>query len=154
MFKRELKTNFKSFLIWTLILLGLFLVVYLIYPYIMTSENTEMLNEMIKIFPPEMLKAFNMDISEIDTAYGNLYYKYDNQGRIVEETNQLFNERYHYYYDDNLDQFYWHDTELNKYRELPYISLKNGSRYVWAYETNGNRVAILIHKFKQLYNLE
>ena len=60
----------------------------------------------------------------------------------------------HYYYDDNLDQFYWHDAELNKYRELPYISLKNGSRYVWAYETNGNRVAILIHKFKQLYNLE
>ena len=70
MFKRELKLNFKSFLIWTLILIGLFLVVYLVYPYIMTGENVEMLNEMMKVFPPEILKAFNMDISEIDTAYG------------------------------------------------------------------------------------
>ena len=70
MFKRELKLNFKSFLIWTLILIGLFLAVYLVYPYIMTSENVDMLNEMMKVFPPEILKAFNMDISEIDTAYG------------------------------------------------------------------------------------
>ena len=70
MFKRELKVNFKSFLIWTLILIGLFFVVYLVYPYIITSENMEMLNEMMKVFPPEVLKAFNMDISAIDTAYG------------------------------------------------------------------------------------
>lgn len=70
MFKRELKLNFKSFLIWTLILLGLFLAVYLVYPYIMTNENVDMLNEMMKVFPPEVLKAFNMDISEIDSAYG------------------------------------------------------------------------------------
>ena len=70
MFKRELKLNFKSFLIWTLILIGLFLAVYLVYPYIMTSENVDMLNEMMKVFPKEILKAFNMDISEIDTAYG------------------------------------------------------------------------------------
>ena len=70
MFKRELKLNFKSFLIWTLILLGMFLAVFLVYPYIMTSENVDMLNEMLKVFPPEVLKAFNMDISEIDSAYG------------------------------------------------------------------------------------
>ena len=70
MFKRELKLNFKSFLIWTLILIGMFLAVYLVYPYIMTSENVDMLNEMMKVFPPEVLKAFNMDISEIDSAYG------------------------------------------------------------------------------------
>ena len=70
MFKRELKLNFKSFLIWTLILVGMFLAVFLIYPYIMTSENVDMLNEMMKVFPPEVLKAFNMDISEIDTAFG------------------------------------------------------------------------------------
>ena len=36
----------------------------------MNSENVDMLNEMMKVFPPEILKAFNMDISEIDTAYG------------------------------------------------------------------------------------
>ncbi len=70
MFKRELKLNFKSFLIWTLILIVMFLAVYLVYPYIMTSENVDMLNEMMKVFPPEILKAFNMDITEIDTAYG------------------------------------------------------------------------------------
>jgi len=70
MFNRELKINFKSFIIWTLVLITLFLVVYLIYPSIMNSENVEMLNEMMKVFPEEVLKAFNMDISGIETAYG------------------------------------------------------------------------------------
>ena len=70
MFKREMKINFKSFAIWTLILIVLFLVVYLIYPSIINSENMEMLNEMMKVFPEEVLKAFNMDISTIDTAFG------------------------------------------------------------------------------------
>ena len=70
MFKREMKINLKSFIIWTLILIGLFLVVFLIYPSIINSENMEMLNEMMKVFPEEMLKAFNMDISTIDTAFG------------------------------------------------------------------------------------
>ena len=70
MFKREMKTNFKSFLIWTLILIILFLVVFLMYPSIMNSENIQMMNEMLKVFPEEMLKAFNMDISNIDTAFG------------------------------------------------------------------------------------
>ena len=70
MFKRELAVNFKSFLIWTMILIILFLVVFLLYPSIMSSDNIEMMNEMIKIFPEEVLKAFNMDISNIDTAFG------------------------------------------------------------------------------------
>ena len=42
--KRELKVNFKSFLIWTGILIVLFLAVFLVYPSIMSSENIEMLN--------------------------------------------------------------------------------------------------------------
>lgn len=70
MFKRELAVNFKSFLIWTMILIILFLVVFILYPSIMSSDNIEMMNEMIKIFPEEVLKAFNMDISNIDTAFG------------------------------------------------------------------------------------
>ena len=70
MFKREMKINFKSFLIWTLILIILFLVVFLMYPSTMNSENIQMMNEMLKVFPEEMLKAFNMDISNIDTAFG------------------------------------------------------------------------------------
>lgn len=70
MFKRELKTNFKGFLIWTGILLCIFLVVFLVYPSIVSSENIKMMDEMIKVFPEEILKALNMDISSIDTAYG------------------------------------------------------------------------------------
>ena len=70
MFKRELKINLKSFIIWTSILIGLFLVVFLIYPSIINSANIKMIDEMMKIFPEEMLKAFNMDISTIDSAFG------------------------------------------------------------------------------------
>ena len=70
MFKREMKINFKSFLIWSLILIILFLIVFLMYPSIMNSENIQLMNEMLKVFPEEMLKAFNMDISNIDTAFG------------------------------------------------------------------------------------
>lgn len=70
MLKRELKINFKSFIIWTLVLLILFLVVYLMYPYIIASDNIKMMDEMMKMFPPEMLKAFNMDIASMDSAFG------------------------------------------------------------------------------------
>ena len=70
MFKRELKINLKSFVIWTSILIELFLVVFLVYPSIINSANMEMIDEMMKIFPEEMLKAFNMDISTIDSAFG------------------------------------------------------------------------------------
>lgn len=70
MLKRELKINFKSFLIWTGILLGMFLVVYLMYPAIIRSDSIVMLDEMMEMFPQEVLKAFNMDIASMDTAYG------------------------------------------------------------------------------------
>jgi len=70
MLKRELKINFKSFLIWTSILIGLFLVVYLMYPAIMKSDSIQMMDEMMEMFPEEVLIAFNMDISSMDTAYG------------------------------------------------------------------------------------
>ena len=70
MLRRELKINFKSFLIWTPILVVLFLAVFSIYPSIISSDNIQMIDEMIKMFPEEMLKAFNMDISSMDTAFG------------------------------------------------------------------------------------
>lgn len=70
MFKRELRVNFKSFIIWLFILLGLFLVVFLIYPSIINSDNVKTMDKMLEMFPPEMLKAFNMDISSISSAYG------------------------------------------------------------------------------------
>ena len=70
MFKREMKINFKNFVIWTSILIFLFLVVFLVYPSIMNSDSVKSIDEMMKMFPEEMLKAFNMDISSIDTAFG------------------------------------------------------------------------------------
>ena len=70
MFKREMKVNFKSFLIWSLLLLGIFTISFLIYPSIINSDNIKMMDEMMEMFPPEMLKAFNMDISSIDSVFG------------------------------------------------------------------------------------
>ena len=70
MLKRELKINLKSFLIWTSVLILLFLVVFLVYPSIIESDNIKMMDEYVKMFPEEMLKAFNMDISSMSTAFG------------------------------------------------------------------------------------
>ena len=70
MIKQEFKANLKSFLIWTSILVGMFLVVFLVYPYIITDDTMKNLDEMMKVFPPELLKAFNMDITSINTAFG------------------------------------------------------------------------------------
>ena len=70
MIKRELKVNLKSFIIWTSILVGMFLVVFLVYPFIITDNTVKNLDEMMKVFPPELLKAFNMDITSINSAYG------------------------------------------------------------------------------------
>ena len=70
MIKREFKVNFKSFILWSIILVALFLAVFLIYPYFITDEAVENLDDMMKTFPNELLKAFNMDITSINTAYG------------------------------------------------------------------------------------
>ena len=70
MLKRELKINLKSFLIWTSIILLLFLAVFLVYPSIINSDNVKMMDEYVKMLPEEMLKAFNMDIASMDTTFG------------------------------------------------------------------------------------
>ena len=70
MIKREFKVNLKSFIIWLSILLIMFLVVFLVYPFIITDDTMKNMDELMKVFPPELLKAFNMDMSSIETAYG------------------------------------------------------------------------------------
>ena len=70
MIKRELKFNLKSFILWTSILVGIFLVVFSVYPFIITDDTVKNLDEMMKVFPPELLKSFNMDLISINTAYG------------------------------------------------------------------------------------
>ena len=70
MLKREIKVNFKNFIIWLSVLISIFLVVYLMYPSIIASDNIKMLDEMMKMFPEEIIKAFNMDISSMSSAFG------------------------------------------------------------------------------------
>ena len=70
MLKREFKVNLKSFIIWLSILIIMFLVVYLVYPFIITDDTVKNMDELMKVFPPVVLKAFNMDMSSIETAYG------------------------------------------------------------------------------------
>ena len=70
MFKREIKVNFKNYLIWQCLLFAIFLIVFMIYPSIINSDNFKQIDEMMKIFPQEVLAAFNMDISSINNAYG------------------------------------------------------------------------------------
>lgn len=70
MVKREYFINLKSFIIWLSVLVIMFLVVYLVYPYIITDDTMKSMDELMEIFPPEVLKTFNMDMSSISTAYG------------------------------------------------------------------------------------
>ena len=70
MLEREIKVNFKNFIVWLSVLVGIFLVVFLMYPSIISSDNIKMIDEMMKVFPEEVLKAFNMDITSIDSAFG------------------------------------------------------------------------------------
>lgn len=70
MLKRELKVNLKPFLLWSGALMSIYLLIYLVYPSIIASEQMANIDEMIQMFPPELLKAFNMDIASIASAYG------------------------------------------------------------------------------------
>ena len=70
MIKRELKINFKSFIIWLVILIGLFAIVFLLYPAIIQNDNFKRMDELMSIFPEEVLKAFNMDLSSLESVFG------------------------------------------------------------------------------------
>ncbi len=70
MFKREFKINFKSLAMWTVILLATYILIFAIYPSLITDESKEALNLMISNMSQEILSSFNMDIVGIETAYG------------------------------------------------------------------------------------
>lgn len=70
MFKREFKINLKSLIIWTSIIIIFFLIVFLMYPSITSSDNVKQIDEMMKIFPEEVLQMFNFDIASIDSVFG------------------------------------------------------------------------------------
>lgn len=73
MFIKEFKTQIKSLLIWITVILCLFTLIFAIYPSIMSSDNIAAIDEMMLIFPEELLKAFNFDLASISTSYG--YFK-------------------------------------------------------------------------------
>ncbi len=70
MFKREMKVNLKGFIVWSVIIISLYLVIYLVYPSVTGDTSAQKMDDLMKIFPEDMLKAFNMDLASIDTAYG------------------------------------------------------------------------------------
>ncbi len=70
MIKRELRVNLRGFIIWTGTMLVLLFLIYLVYPSIVSDGKGNKVNEMLEAFPPELLKAFNMDIAGLDSAFG------------------------------------------------------------------------------------
>ncbi|WP_456273307.1 ABC transporter permease subunit [Bacillus sp. AK031] len=69
-FKRELKKNLKSLIIWSLIIGGMILMTLSIYPQF--SQDQEAMNQMLNAYPDEFKKAFGMDQLDIGTLIG--YY--------------------------------------------------------------------------------
>lgn len=70
MLLRELKINFKTLFLYTAILSIVFLLIFNVYPSLITKETKIMLDEMMSTMPEEMLEIFNMDIIGIENAYG------------------------------------------------------------------------------------
>lgn len=68
MLKREMKVNFKSFIIWTLIIVCTFIIAFSIYPSIV--KNNASFDELLSTMPKEMLAMFNMDVVNINTVTG------------------------------------------------------------------------------------
>lgn len=68
MLKRELKINFKMFLVFMLILVLMLILVFAMYPTIMSSNID--IDAMMEMFPKELLSAFNMDIISIESVFG------------------------------------------------------------------------------------
>lgn len=70
MFKREFKINFKSLLMWTLILAATYILIFSIYPGLMNEQTKQSMKAALESMPKEMLSTFNMDIVGIEDAYG------------------------------------------------------------------------------------
>jgi ABC-2 type transport system permease protein len=67
-FKYELKTNFRSALIWSIVIMLLITVTLSFYPLL--KEDMSMIVNMLKNYPEGLQKAFGMDIEIIDTIIG------------------------------------------------------------------------------------
>ena len=70
MLKRELKINLKSLIIWSITLILIYILIYAIYPNLITEESRGALEQMMNSMPKEILANFNMDIVGIETVFG------------------------------------------------------------------------------------
>ena len=70
MIRKEIKTYLKGFIIWTLIITLLYLGVAILYPHVITDDTMKSMDELMKVFSPEVLKAFNMDMASMSSYYG------------------------------------------------------------------------------------
>lgn len=68
--RKELKDGLMGFLVWTVITCVLFGLIFLLYPSIIENMDADALDAMLAMFPESVLKAFNMDISGISSAFG------------------------------------------------------------------------------------
>lgn len=68
MYRRELKINFKAFVVWVSIIIGIFLIAFLVYPSIIKSGKD--ITELVRAMPSELLALFKMDIIGINTVSG------------------------------------------------------------------------------------
>ena len=70
MLLRELKINLKTLILYIIILSVMFLLIFGVYPSLITKETKLMLDEIMSTMPEGMLATFNMDIIGIENAYG------------------------------------------------------------------------------------
>ena len=68
MIKLEIQKNITSFLIWTIIIVSLFLMVFGIYPSMM--KDTEAITELVNSMDTQFLEVFNMDIMGFESVFG------------------------------------------------------------------------------------
>jgi len=69
MLKRELKINLKSLIIWTTVAIIFFLTLFIIFPMLVNEENMALIEEMMNLFPPELLQAMNIDLTGFDSVF-------------------------------------------------------------------------------------
>lgn len=70
MFNREFKINLRSLIMWTAILAATYILVFSIYPSLMSDTTKQAMQTALESMPKEMLSTFNMDIVGIEDAYG------------------------------------------------------------------------------------
>lgn len=99
MLKRELKVNWKSFLIWSFMIVFLLGLVFGIYPSI--NINGTGMDELMQMFPKELLTIFHMDLVSLSsvegwllsegylliTLIGSCYAAYLGSGILLKEEN-------------------------------------------------------------------